>query len=85
MISFGKYMAAREGLLPQKPPAKGLPKINTTPLTQQQRRTLNPTVRPAPQAPPVRPVVPPKLVAKLTASDLASPAMTDFLRSWFLS
>lgn len=56
MMSFGDYLRMREGLLVAEPPAPGLPRINTTPLTQAQRKKLVPVPPrlPKPFAPTVR-------------------------------
>ncbi len=74
MMSFSQFIkskAVEEGLLlPDKPIRPGVPRINTTPLTNAQRRKLHP--KPVKAPPPVPPfkttipqVVPPKFVAKL--------------------
>ena len=58
MMSFGDYMSIREGVLAAEPTAGGLPRTNTTTLTQARRKQLIPTpVRtPEPLAPTIRPV-----------------------------
>ena len=70
--SFREYVAQRdEGLLvPDRPPLKGMTRLNMTPYTNAQRKRLHPTPvkRPKPFAPTVRKaaeVVPQKIVAKL--------------------
>ena len=67
MISFGDYLRMREGLLAAEPTGNGLPRINTTPLTQAQRKKLVavPVHPPEPLAPvihPVAPVIPQKFI-----------------------
>ncbi len=70
-LNFKQYVKMREGLLlPDRPPAKGLSRINPFSMTDAHRRRLKaktvkapdsfkPTVRP------VRQVVPPSLIPKL--------------------
>lgn len=73
-ISFRQYVRLREGLnLPDRPPAKGLSRINPFPTTNAHRRRLvpKPARTPNPFPPTVRPVaeiVPPKLIPKLFKS-----------------
>lgn len=58
-ITFTEFVALREGLLlPDRPPAKGLPRINTTPFTNAQRKRLvaKPVKPPKPAPPTIRPV-----------------------------
>ena len=61
--TFSEYVSIREGLLaPDRAPAAGQPRLNATPLTNDQRRKLK--VNPVRQPNPVRPVahvVPPRL------------------------
>ena len=70
-IPFKVYVELREGaLLPDRPPAKGLSRINPFPTTNAHRRRLvpKPARKPNPFPPTVRPVaeiVPPKLIPKL--------------------
>jgi hypothetical protein len=71
-MSFTEYVARRdEGLLlPKRPLAKGLPKINAFPATDSHRRRLKvrPVKPPNPFAPTVKGVadiVPQRLVARL--------------------
>lgn len=88
MTSFSDYMRAQEGLLPTRPPARGLSKINATPLTQAQRRKLVPTHRaagpPHAVAPSVPAVVPPNLIPQVKPGSPAGPAASSTLGSWFL-
>jgi hypothetical protein len=64
-MTFREYVAMQEGLLaPDRPPAKGLSRINTFPTTNAYRRRIKlnsfpPTVRPMAE------VVPPHLIPKL--------------------
>jgi hypothetical protein len=71
--TFKEWLARRdEGfLLPDRPPLKGLPRINTTPFTDTQRKRLHAKkVKPPKLFPPtvraVREIVPNKLIPKLT-------------------
>lgn len=88
MISFTEYMRVQEGLLPARPPAKSLPKINATHLTQDRRRKLVPSARPASPAhavaPSVTAVVPPKLVPQVKPGSSAGPGTGGIPGSWFL-
>jgi hypothetical protein len=88
MISFTEYMRVQEGLLPTRPPAKGLSKFNATHRTQDQRRKLVPTPRPAAPgqavAPAVATVVPPKLIPKVKPGSPAGPGPVGVSASWFL-
>jgi hypothetical protein len=65
VMTFRDFIAMREGLLaPDRPPAKGLSRINPFPTTNAHRRRIRlnsfpPTVRP------VAEVVPPPLIPKL--------------------
>jgi hypothetical protein len=69
--TFKQYVQMREGvLLPDRPPAKGLSKINPFPTTNAHRRRLKPKPirRPNPFPPTVQAapeVVPQKLIPKL--------------------
>lgn len=69
--TFKQYVEMREGvLLPNRPPAKGLSRINPFPTTNARRRRIMPKpARPSNPFPPtVRPVsevVPRKLIPKL--------------------
>lgn len=70
--TFKEWLARRdEGfLLPTRPPLKGMPKINTTPFTDAQRKLLHPKkVKPPKLFPPtvqkVKEIVPNKLIPKL--------------------
>lgn len=70
--TFTEWLAKRdEGyLLPNRPPLKGLPRINTTPLTDTQRKRLHPkpVKMPKPFAPTIRKVkevVPNSMIPKL--------------------
>jgi hypothetical protein len=41
MMSFHEYVALREGLmLPDRPPVRGRPRLNTTPFTNKRRNTI---------------------------------------------
>lgn len=86
MVSFTEYMLVREGLLPARPPAKGLPRINATPLTQAQRRKLAPAARPAGPASSVAPsipaVVPPGIIPQIKPGTPTGPA--GIPGSWLL-
>jgi hypothetical protein len=69
---FSEWLARRdEGfLLPDRSPHKGMPKINTTPFTDAQRKRLHPKkVKPpklfAPTVRAVKEIVPNKLIPKL--------------------
>jgi len=71
--TFSEWLARRdEGfLLPDRPPLKGMPRINTTLGTNAQRKRLHPKkVKPTTLFPPtvraVREIVPNKLIPKLT-------------------
>ncbi len=70
-ITFKQYVEMREGLLlPDRPPATGLSRINPFPTTDAHRRRLKPkpVKAPNPFKPTVRPVtqvVPPALIPKL--------------------
>jgi hypothetical protein len=64
-MTFREFVAMREGLLaPDRPPAKGLPRINAFPATNAHRRRLKPNSLP-PTVRPVAVVVPPHLIPKL--------------------
>ncbi|MBX9627216.1 MAG: hypothetical protein K2X82_25660 [Gemmataceae bacterium] len=70
--TFKEWLARRdEGfLLPTRPPLKGMPKINTTPFTDAQRKRLHPKkVKPPKLFPPtvraVKEIVPNKMIPKL--------------------
>lgn len=70
--TFTEWLARRdEGLLlPDRPPLKGMPRINAFPGTDSQRKALHakPAKKPKPFAPTIRKVkeiVPNKFVAKL--------------------
>lgn len=71
LITFKEYVAMREGLLlPDRPPLKGMPRINTTPFTDAQRKRQRPKIikPPKPAAPTVRKVaeiVPQKAIPKI--------------------
>ena len=71
IISFGKYVEMREGLLlPDRPSALGLSRINPFPTTDAHRRRFKskPIKASTPFQPTVRPVkeiVPTKLIPKL--------------------
>lgn len=55
--TFSEYVQWREGLLaPEKPRWVGMPRINTTGMTNQQRRNLMPKKPPKPK--PFKPTVP---------------------------
>jgi hypothetical protein len=70
-LTFKRYVEMREGLLlPDRPPAKGLSRINPLPTTDAQRRRLKPKPVNAPNpfkptVRPVRQVVPPSVIPKL--------------------
>lgn len=71
-MKFSEWLARRdEGLLlPDRPPLKGMSRINTTPSTDAQRRRLHPKkVKPPKLFPPtvraVKEIVPNKLIPKL--------------------
>lgn len=71
--TFKEWLARRDEafLLPDRPPLKGLPRINTTPFTDAQRKRFQPkkvkTIKPfAPTIRKVAEIVPQKMVAKLT-------------------
>lgn len=85
--TFSEWLAQRdEGfLLPNRPPLKGMPRINTTPGTDAQRKRLHPkpVKKPKPFAPTIRKVteiVPWKLVAKIAPSRKSSPLPEKGLR-----
>ncbi len=70
--TFHEWLARRdEGLMfPDRPPLKGMPRINTFPGTNAQRKALHvkPAKKPKPFAPTVRKVaeiVPQKIIPKL--------------------
>jgi hypothetical protein len=80
MMKFSKWLARRdEGfLLPDRPPLKGMPKINAFPTTDGHRRRLHvkPAKKPKPFAPTVRAVkeiVPNKLIPKLKPTPPSPP------------
>lgn len=86
MISFCEYMRVREGLLPARPPAKGLSRINATHLTQDRRRKLVPPCPAGPAhavAPSVPAVVPPKLIPQVKPGSHAGPGTGGIPGSWF--
>lgn len=69
-LSFKQYVELREGLLlPDRPPAKGMTRINPFPTTDAQRRRLKPKpVKANPFPPTIRPVrqiVPNSVIPKL--------------------
>jgi hypothetical protein len=71
-MKFSEWLARRdEGLfLPDRPPMKGMPRINSLPCTDEHRKKLHvkPAKKPKPFAPTIRKVaeiVPQKVVAKL--------------------
>jgi len=67
-ITFKQYVEIREGLLlHDRPPAKGLSRINPFPATGAHRRRLKPKAvkAPNPSKPTVRQIVPPVLIPKL--------------------
>lgn len=74
--TFKQYVEMREGvLLPDRPPAKGLSRINSFPTTNARRRRIIPKqARPMNLFPPtVRPVaevVPQKLIPKLAPKNI---------------
>ena len=60
LLTFAEYVAAREGVSwPSRPPLKGLPRINTTPCSNDRRKRMAAKPKPAPDyfAPTVRAVV----------------------------
>jgi len=70
--TFKEWLARRdEGfLLPDRPPLKGLPRLNTTPFTDAQRKRFQPTkvktIKPfAPTIQKVKEIVPNKMIPKL--------------------
>jgi hypothetical protein len=64
-MTFREFVAMQEGLLaPDRPPAKGLPRLNAFPTTNVHRRRLKPTSFP-PTVRPVAEVVLPHLIPKL--------------------
>jgi hypothetical protein len=70
--TFKEWLAQRdEGfLLPSRPPLKGMPKINTTPFTDAQRKRFQPKtvkkIKPfAPTIQKVKEIVPNKMIPKL--------------------
>lgn len=70
--TFSEWLARRdEGLLlPDRPPLKGMPRINTTPFTDAQRKRFQPKqpkkIKPfAPTVQKVKEIVPNKLIPKL--------------------
>ena len=71
VMSFKEFLAVQEGLLlPDRPPAKGLSRINPFPTSHAHRQRLHakPVKPPKPFAPTVRRVaeiVPQKLIPKL--------------------
>lgn len=69
LLTFREYMELQEGvLLPNRPPATGLPRLNTTPAPNAHRLRTRPVAPPQPvrrTAQPVTQVVPPNLVAKV--------------------
>lgn len=74
--TFKEWLAQHdEGvLLPSRPPLKGLPRINTTPFTDAQRKRFQPKpvkkVKPfAPTVQRVKEIVPNKLIPKLAGKD----------------
>jgi hypothetical protein len=66
MMTFSEFIAIREGLnLPDRPPAKGLSRINPFPTTNAHRRRMNPKpLRPTVRG--VAEIVPPSMIPKLT-------------------
>jgi hypothetical protein len=72
--TFSEYVAMREGVLsPTRPPLKGMPRINTLPGTDSQRKRLhaNRVKPPTPFKPTVRHVteiVPQHIIPKLPLS-----------------
>lgn len=81
MMTFSEYMkskAVEEGLLlPDKPIRPGVPRINTTALTNAQRRKLHP--KPVKAPPPIAPfkatvtqVVPSSLIPKMTPARVST-------------
>ncbi|MBY0513310.1 MAG: hypothetical protein K2P78_05295 [Gemmataceae bacterium] len=65
--TFSEYVALREGLMtPDRPPAKGMSRVNALPITNDQRRRLrvNPARPPAPGGY-VHAVVPWNMVARI--------------------
>ena len=68
MMSFKEFVAMKEGfLLPDRPPAKGLSRINPFPTTAARRKRLHAKpVKPfAPTVRKVAEIVPQKLIPKL--------------------
>ncbi|MBY0528408.1 MAG: hypothetical protein K2R98_33765 [Gemmataceae bacterium] len=70
--TFKEWLAQHdEGfLLPDRPPLKGLPRLNTTPFTDAQRRRFHPkkvkTIKPfSPTIQKVKEIVPNKMIPKL--------------------
>ena len=76
MMSFKEFLAVQEGLLlPDRPPAKGMSRINPFPTSHAHRRRWHakPVKQPNPFAPTVRRVaeiVPQNLIPKLKARPL---------------
>ena len=68
MLSFADYLFAAEGLLAaDRPPAAGLPRINTTDRTNDQRRKLAvKPVRSPPPVPRIPQVVPQHMIGRVT-------------------
>ena len=65
MLTFRAFVAMQEGLLaPDRPPAKGLSRLNAFPTTNAHRRRITPNSFP-PTVRPVAEVVPPHLIPKL--------------------
>src|SRR5262245_56348290 len=65
VMTFREFVAMQEGLLaPDRPPAKGLPRLNPFPTTNAHRRRIKPNSFP-PTVRPVAEVVPPHLIPKL--------------------
>ena len=65
MMTFREFVAMQEGLLaPDRPPAKGLSRINAFPTTNAHRRRIKPTSFP-PTVRSVAEVVPPHLIPKV--------------------
>ena len=66
MMTFREFVAMKEGLLaPDRPPAKGLPRINAFPTTNAHRHRIKTNSFP-PTARSVAEVVPPNMIPKLT-------------------
>jgi hypothetical protein len=64
VLTFREFVAMMEGLLaPDRPPAKGLPRINAFPTTNAHRRRIKPNSLP-PAVRPVAEVVPPHMIPK---------------------